>query len=91
MYERWINFHLSQIDQKHPIMTKTILSVSGAFISILCVVVSLIAFAASGDGLYAVLAVIFGFSAVVAIGYGVEGTSIEDFLSGMFAEKGGEQ
>lgn len=68
-------------------MKKAILSVCGAFISFLCVIVLLTAFAKSEDGLFAILAVIFGFITFAFIGYGLDGTKLSDKLSNLFGEE----
>lgn len=68
-------------------MNKAILSVSGAFISFLCVIILLTTFARSEDGLFAVLAVVFAFASLSFIGYGIEGSGFAEMLSNMFAEE----
>lgn len=68
-------------------MKKAILSASGAFISFLCAIVTLAAFARTDEPLMAILAVIFGFAALVSIGYGIEDTRLSDKLSNLFKEE----
>lgn len=68
-------------------MNKAILSVSGAFISFLCAIVLLTAFAKSEDGLFAVLAVIFAAISIGLAGWGIEGSDFAEMLSNMFAEE----
>lgn len=68
-------------------MTKSILSAFGAFISALCVIVALSAFSTSGEPLFAILAAIFAFIAISAIGYGLEDTKVSEFVSNLFGGK----
>lgn len=72
-------------------MNKTNLSASGAFISFLCAVVTLIGLFKSGEALYAVLALIFAFVSLAFVGYGIDGSEIAEALSNFFSEKGGER
>lgn len=72
-------------------MKKAILSASGAFISFLCVIVLLTAFAKSGEDLYAILATISAFVTFAFVGWGIEDTRIADWLTNLFVEKGGEK
>lgn len=67
-------------------MTKMILSASGAFISLLCAIVLLTAFAKTGEALIAILAVFSAFGVLSFIGYGIDGTKAADFISNLFAE-----
>lgn len=66
-------------------MNKAILSVSGAFISLLCAIVTLVSFAQSGEDLFAILAVIFAFGSLSFIGYGIDGTKLANNLANFFA------
>lgn len=66
-------------------MNKAILSVSGAFTSLLCAIATLVSFARSGEGLFAVLAVIFAFGSLSFIGWGIDGTKLADKLANFFA------
>lgn len=71
-------------------MTKFIISAFGASICCLCVVVTLTAFAKYCEPLLAILAVIFAFSALSFIVWGLEGTKVADYMSEFFAEEGGQ-
>lgn len=64
-----------------------ILSASGAFISLLCAIVLLTAFAKTGEALIAILAVFSAFGVLSFVGYGMEGTKIADMLSNLFGEE----
>lgn len=68
-------------------MKKAILSASGAFISFLCVIVLLTAFAKSDEALFAILAVIFAFLAIGFITYGIADTKMADKLSNLYGEE----